>query len=256
VRRRLLACCLLLAVAGAGPQRGQRVLLIGNSLTLANGLGAMIEALARAAGDPPIETRTVAIGGYSLEDHWTQGEARRALAAGGWSTVVLQQGPSSLPESRDLLREYAGRFDVRVRRAGARTALFMVWPPAAGPGTYAQVSQSYRSAAADVHGLLLPVGDAFRAALEKDPRTPLFGTDGFHPSPLGTYLAAVVIYQALAHRPEPFVSPTLESPDGRFPAIVLSPETVALFTAAARPIPPSSRSWRANTCTASGCFQC
>jgi hypothetical protein len=234
VKGRLLACGLLLAVAGAGPQRGQRVLLIGNSLTLANGLGSMIEALARAAGNPPIETRTVAIGGYSLEDHWTQGDARRALRDGGWSTVVLQQGPSSLPESRDLLREYVGRFDAEARRAGARVALFMVWPPRSGPGTYAQVSQSYRSAAADVHGLLLPAGDAFRAALEKDPGAPLFDADGFHPSPLGTYLAAIVIYQALSNRAEPFVPATLESPERRFPPIVLAPGAVSLLRSAAR----------------------
>ncbi len=71
------------------------MLFIGNSLTAANRLGPMIEALARASGGPSIETRTVAYGGYSLEDHWTGGDARRTLAEGGWSTVVLQQGPSS-----------------------------------------------------------------------------------------------------------------------------------------------------------------
>jgi hypothetical protein len=110
----------------------------------------------------------------------------------------------------------------------------MVWPPRSGPGTFAQVSQSYRSAAADVHGLLLPAGDAFRVALEKDPSTPLFDADGFHPSALGTYLAAVVIHQALSNRGEPFVPATLQSPDGRFPAIVLAPEAVALLKSAAR----------------------
>jgi hypothetical protein len=82
--------------------------------------------------------------------------------------------------------------------------------------------------------VLLPAGDAFRAALDEDPRAPLFEADGFHPSALGTYLAAVVIYQVLSNRREPFVPATLESSDGRFPRIVLAPGAAALFRSAAR----------------------
>ena len=44
-------------------------------------------------------------------------------------------------------------------------------------------------------GLLLPAGDAWRAAWAADARLPLYGPDGFHPSPMGTYLAALVIYE-------------------------------------------------------------
>src|SRR5581483_7906932 len=86
-----------------------RVLFIGNSLTAANDLPAVLQQLAVAA-HRPLTCRAVAFGGYSLEDHWNHGEARRAIAEGGWSFVVLQQGPSALPESRVLLVEYARRF--------------------------------------------------------------------------------------------------------------------------------------------------
>jgi hypothetical protein len=76
---RVCACCAVVAASLAfTTAEPRRVLFIGNSLTLANGLGAMVEALARAAGDPPIEARSVAIAGYSLEDHWHSGDARRA----------------------------------------------------------------------------------------------------------------------------------------------------------------------------------
>src|SRR6266850_4072585 len=75
-----------------------RVLFIGNSLTTANDLPGVVAALFVAAGGDPIECRTVAFPGYSLEDNWNRGDARRAIAEGGWSTVVLQQGPSALPE--------------------------------------------------------------------------------------------------------------------------------------------------------------
>ncbi len=211
----------------------QRVLFVGNSLTLANGLPAMVSALADAAGDPPIVTRTVASGGVSLEDHWRQGEARLALARGGWSAIVLQQGPSSQPDSQDLLREFVRLFDRDARKVKARVALYMVWPPRSGPGTFAQVSLSYSRAAADVGGLLLPVGDVFRDALAIDPRLALLGPDGFHPTPLGTLLAAIVIHQRLSARAVPFVPAMLESPTAAFAPIRLAAETMQVFRTAA-----------------------
>ena len=106
---------------------------------------------------------------YSLEDHWNDREARRAIAR-GWDIVVLQQGPSALPESRVLLVEYAKRFDAEIRKTGARTALYMVWPSRARRGDFDGVSQSYAIAAKAVGGLLLPVGDAWRSAWAIDPR--------------------------------------------------------------------------------------
>ena len=113
--------------AAAGVET-RRVLFVGNSLTTTNDLPAMVESLSVGGGGPRLECHAVAFPGYSLEDHWNRGDAARAIGAGGWAAVVLQQGPSALPESRAGLVEYARRFDVVVKRAGARTALYMVWP--------------------------------------------------------------------------------------------------------------------------------
>src|SRR5690242_1674903 len=118
----------LFGTVGAGPQtHATRVLFIGNSLTTANDLPGLVARLA-SASNQPFESRTVAFGNYSLEDHWNRGDARRAIAEGGWSFVVLQQGPSALPESRVLLRTYARRLGDEAQHVGARTALYMVWP--------------------------------------------------------------------------------------------------------------------------------
>ena len=89
------------------PARAMRVLFIGNSLTAWNELPQVVARLAQADGQPQPLVRMVAVGGFSLEDHWHQGDARRAIADGPWDVVVLQQGPSALPESRRLLVEYA-----------------------------------------------------------------------------------------------------------------------------------------------------
>jgi hypothetical protein len=186
--------------AAGTPTAGGGILFIGNSLTTTNDLPAMIERLARESGGSPLVTRTVAEGGFSLEDHWNRGVAQRVIAAGGWSVVVLQQGPSALPESQANLREYAQRFDAEIRRVGARPALYMVWPESERAAVFDDVVASYRRAAEAVNGLLYPVGEAWRIAWRRDSRIALYGPDGFHPSPAGTYLAALVIYQQISGR--------------------------------------------------------
>src|SRR5688500_14029936 len=93
-----------------------RVLFIGNSLTSSNDLPGMIETLARTSGGPRVDCDAVAFPNFSLEDHWNRGDAGKAIARGGWNTIILQQGPSALPESQVLLREYTRKFDAEMRR--------------------------------------------------------------------------------------------------------------------------------------------
>lgn len=193
------------ALLSAQPAPPARILFIGNSLTYSNDLPRMVCDLAGAAGRGAV-CEQVAKPDYSLEDHWNERDARRAIAR-GWTFVVLQQGPSALPESRALLVEYTRRFNAEIATRGARTALFMVWPSRARRGDFPGVSQSYAAAASAVGGLLLPGGDAWRAAWAIDPNLALYNADGLHPSTMGSYLSALVIYQQLFEAIPP-ASPT------------------------------------------------
>jgi hypothetical protein len=195
VIRTLVALLVAFGVfALAPPQRSpqQRVLFIGNSLTFANDLPKMVESLARAK-DVRVTAEMIAFPDYSLEDHWQRGDGVRAIRRGGWSLVVLQQGPSALHESQVLLREYVKRFDAEIRKAGAKTGVYMVWPSRSRMQDFDGVSASYSAAARDVNGLLFPVGDAWRAAWKRDPSLALYSADGLHPTREGTYLAALMI---------------------------------------------------------------
>lgn len=178
-----------------------RILFIGNSLTAANNLPDIVESLGRAKGGRTIETTAITANNFSLEDHWNQGNARTALAKGGWSVVVLQQGPSALPESRVLLRDYTKRFAAEARKTGARTALYMVWPSKARSRDFDDVSESYALAARDVDGIVLRAGDAWREAWRRDPSLALYAEDGFHPSLMGSYLAALAVWRGLSAQP-------------------------------------------------------
>ena len=183
--------------ADGGSVRPLRVLFVGNSLTATNDLPAAVRALAAEAGRRPVETRTVAPGGVSLEEHWRSTGAREALAEGPWDAVVLQQGPSSLPDSRAHLRTWSRRWADEVRAHGARPALLGVWSEAERRQALPASIASYTAAAGAADAILLPAGAAWRAAWRREPGLELYGPDGFHPSVLGTALAALVVYAGL-----------------------------------------------------------
>ncbi len=174
------------------------VLFVGNSLTYTNDLPDMVRRLLQAHGDVgTVEVGTVAFPNFGLIDHWSQGAARSAIASGQWDCVVIQQGPSAT-EGRPSLLEYSQRFADDVEAGGGRLALYMVWPAANRFFDFDGVSASYEMAADRTGGLLFPAGEAWRNAWALDPSLDLYGPDGFHPTLLGTHLAALVIFQQLS----------------------------------------------------------
>lgn len=177
-----------------------RVLFIGNSLTYSNDLPSVVEAFAKATSQRAFANKTIAFPDFSLEDHWNRNDARKAIVSGEWDFVVLQQGPSASKEGRALLVEYGRRFAEAIRQIGARPAFYSIWPSANRMQDFKGVSESYRQAAEDVDGLVFPVGEAWLGAWKANPSIGLYSADGFHPSPAGSYLAGLVIYQQLYNR--------------------------------------------------------
>ena len=207
VLRRALLVCLFPLACGADPvwPNGEslRVLFIGNSLTYTNDLPGMLQRLSAADSGRSLEVRDLSRAGYALEDHWADALPRQVLSDGGWDVVILQQGPSSLPESRENLVTWASTWADAVRAQGGVAALYMVWPERARMEFFDDVSLSYRTAARAADALLFPAGDAWVAAWDEDPDLPLYGPDDFHPSVMGTYLAGLTIYRGLTSRAPP-----------------------------------------------------
>jgi hypothetical protein len=214
-RLRLLPVLLLLALVGCKktaavpapipvPQAGNalqlpdgppvRVLFIGNSLTSGHDVPGLVQAMA-AAGKVRVEYRSAGLGG-SLEDQWDAKSPRDAIKTEKWKFVVLQQGPSTLPESQANLKLWAGKWADEIRAAGAEPALYMVWSYQAQKNGLALAAQSYRAAADACRAKLLPAGEAWREALAADPELSLY-SDGLHANEAGAYLAALVITHGL-----------------------------------------------------------
>jgi hypothetical protein len=207
----LLARLLVLlagSVAACGGEMGPnddpsatfRVLFIGNSLTYTNDLPSMVKALADSAGVERSHFAMVAFPNFALEDHWAQGEALTAIRRGGWDHVIMQQGPSALPESRVNLIFWAKKLAEEIRMIDAVPGMYTVWPSSDRSGDFPRVVESYQMAADSIGGPAFPAGAAWLAAWEVESGLALYGGDGFHPSPRGSYLAAITIFGRLYHR--------------------------------------------------------
>lgn len=183
--------------ASSPPSDALRILFIGNSLTYTNDLPAMVDSIASRGGGTRVEVTRIAYPNYSLTEHRLRGEAETAIRQAGWTLVILQQGPTSLPDSRVQLLAEARWFAGIASEAGVPLAFLMVWPDRSRLAFFDDVATSYRLAADSTGALLLPAGDAWRAGWRRDPTLDFFGPDGFHPAPLGTYVAALVIVDRL-----------------------------------------------------------
>lgn len=204
------------------PESDLRVLFVGNSLTYSNDLPGVVSALAKA-GNRSFSYATLAVGGWSLEEHWNAGLPALITGAGP-DVVVLQQGPSSLPQNQPHLAHWTREFTAVIREAGGEPALLMVWPDRTREAFFPQVRQAYSAAAAGVDGLFIPGGQTWVEAWAIDPDLPFWGSDGFHPSYLGTLAAAMATYAVLFDA-DPATIPDLDG-DG------VPPELVALLRTA------------------------
>ena len=189
----LVAACASTAPEAPAPTR---VLFIGNSLTSYNNLPGIVEAMGRARG-VELDVHSVLRNNASVQDHWDEGTARRMVENERWDFVIFQHGPSASEDGRIALREAMALFAPKVRAAGGVPALYMVWPFASRPQDFDRVRETYALAAQDVNGLFLPAGEAWRAAWREDAGIELYLPDGLHPTPAGSYAAALVIYAGI-----------------------------------------------------------
>lgn len=208
----LIACSL--GTAPEAPDGAVKVLFIGNSLTYTNDLPLTVAQLATSAGLPECYCVAIAYPNFSLEDHYDFRDAVDALQGEDWDIVVMQQGPSALTDSRVNLRLWAGYFGNIIDSVGATAVMYGVWPQRDRSFDFPNVAESYRLAAQDIGALFAPAGEAWRLAWAQDSTLPLYSADDFHPSTMGTYLAALVVFQRIYDR-SPLGVQTTAVVDGR-----------------------------------------
>jgi hypothetical protein len=195
--RYILTICLVLSISSSAcsHQSPVRILFIGNSYTYYNGgIDKQLRGLA-----PSIETECVAVGGYNLEKHWTDGKALEAIHKGGWDYVVLQEQSQIPVTDQERFYEYAGKFDHEIRNSGAKTIILMTWerPDSIKYGvTTENLASACNALGAELAADVAPAGLAFANALRDRPDLVLYARDG-HPTIEGTYLTACVLYAVI-----------------------------------------------------------
>ncbi|MCH8189067.1 MAG: SGNH/GDSL hydrolase family protein [Proteobacteria bacterium] len=216
---------ILFGVAGLGAisanrdNNAVRILFIGNSLTSANNLPAMVAAIADSRGVEVI-TDAHTPGGARLRNHAANKNVLRKLRKQSWDFVVLQEQSQS-PGFNDwqLARDvfpHATRLVEESKKVNPDTSVifYMTMAHRNGDpanqrvsselltyeGTQRRINGTYLMMARDNQALVAPVGEAWRIVREERPDIALYA-DNTHPNPTGTYLAACVFYATLFQSP-------------------------------------------------------
>jgi hypothetical protein len=221
----------LAVLSACNSQPSTRILIIGNSYTFFN--GGLEKQLAGLA--PSAEVASIAIAGYSLENHWKAGKALKEIRSGTWNFVVLQE-QSQLPSVEQFRQTQmypaARRLIGAIRNQGARPLFYLTWArrdgwPENGMPDYASmqaaINQGYVAIAAEQHVAVAPVGVAWSQLVAGNTPVELWQQDGSHPTEAGTYLAACVFYATIFR----------ESPKGLSYHSSLSADEAAMIQAAA-----------------------
>jgi hypothetical protein len=228
----LLTILFLAATVGyARAEPSLKVLFVGNSYTYVNDLPKMVSQLAAADGRR-LEAETDAPGGMTLVQHSKNAHTVERIQKGHWNWVVLQdqsQTPA-FPAQQLQTAFYPGvrTLNTAVLAAGAKPLLYMTWGHKDGdPGNFPRdnytamqlrLRHGYENIARPLSIRVAPVGLAWQSVVGEQPALALWQGDGSHPTPIGTYLAACVIYQCLFNR----------SPVGNTFTAGLDPKTVHL----------------------------
>ena len=200
-------------VTSLGIENPKQVLFMGNSyLYYNNSLHNIAVRIARAAdkeNSKSYKYKSVTISGGYLSDQLHAMEGYVKPGAFGYDKpfdVVILQGYSNsqvVPEKRENFDKTVKQLDKIIKASGAKTALYMThaygekhkkYDPAMIEG----IRKGYLETGNEVGALVIPVGLAFDAAYESKPGIKLhMDYDGSHPTKLGSYLAANVVYASL-----------------------------------------------------------
>jgi hypothetical protein len=172
------------------------VLFIGNSLTYTNNLPGLVIKSAKLQGIQ-IDSKMIAFPNYALIDHWKDGQVQKLIANKKYDFVIMQQGPSSQINGRNMLIEYGEKYSSICKLNNTKLCYFMVWPSLNYYHTFDAVIKNHKDAASINNSILLPVGEVWKDYFDKTNDFQYYSSDGFHPSLEGSKIAAKVIVEYL-----------------------------------------------------------
>ncbi|PQA86000.1 SGNH/GDSL hydrolase family protein [Hyphococcus luteus] len=256
------ALILMAPLSGSGHAEGKdgpaaqapgpvRILFIGNSLTHFNDLPTVLEQVANHDGAIRAQTAMIARDGATLEQHWREGKAGKAIGEARWDYVVLQEqsqlGARIVDGVRkmnapDAFYETARAFDREIHESGAQTVFLLTWSHKDKPEEQALLDEAYETIADELDAVLAPAGAAWRLMRESESGIELY-YDNVHPNFNGAYLSALVTGMTLI--PDfpkdgggvlTFVIAAEEPPASVFETVEIAPDTAEQLQEAAQTV--------------------
>ena len=172
------------------------ILFVGNSLTYTNNLPELVKQRAQEK-NITLGIKTIVKPNYAIVDHWAEGEVQQYIESKKFDYVIIQQGPSSQQEGRDMLIVGGKKYADLCAENDAKLCYFMVWPSLTYYQTFGGVIKNHEDAARLNNAILCPVGIVWKDHFDTTNEFDYYGSDGFHPSLSGSQVAANVIVATL-----------------------------------------------------------
>ena len=184
----------------------KRVLWIGNSRSFTNDMPAMVRAIADESGSAEkLQIVEHLLPGARLRDHWTNDRVHALLAAEPWDEIIIQaQSGAHFKDERGYFHDYGARLVRKAKDNAGTVRLLVTWTyddadmSKTSRDTYHRRIQSDHKTLASKTGVeLTNVGKIWEANRTTSFDFPLT-TDGNHPTPQGSYIAALALYSDMA----------------------------------------------------------
>ena len=215
---------LVLILNSCGPSNNKtlKVLLIGNSSIYFNNMPKMIEHIARENG-PDIKTEMIAFGGYTLNDHIIDGIVNKVLNSAHWDYVILNEqstlgenyvvgGVQRVKESETFYNSVR-KFDSIISERGAKTILISLYARKNAPKVDGELlDYSYMKIAKELGIKISPVSQTWRDISKLRSKWQLYREDNLHPTALGSFITANVLYSTLTDSKSKPISGSISAP--------------------------------------------
>lgn len=192
------------------------VLFLGNSFTAANQMTETLSSLASEYGDSIYSEHHWA-GSQTLQQQSDNPDTETKINSRSWDYVVLQEQSqiSGFMPGWDV-----GEFEyysynpaqsltalIKTNSLCSEVCYFMTWgynvgdtatyPDDTYPEQQSRIRRNYLLLANDLGGIVSPVGIAWKRVRDEKPWLNMYDADGYHPSSIGSYLAACVFFTTI-----------------------------------------------------------
>ncbi|HHC80034.1 MAG TPA: hypothetical protein ENK46_09145 [Flavobacteriia bacterium] len=182
--------------------KAEKVLFIGNSHTFFNGgINTILKGFTDISNLPySPEIKNIAVGGYTLEDHWNHQATQDMIDSKEWDVIVLQENSIRAATDVNAMFEFASKFENKASSIGAKVYFFMTWAYENQPQMTDQLDANYHQVARQLSSTVVPVGLAFKDFIATNNSIHLYASDSIHPSQAGSFLSACLFYKELYNK--------------------------------------------------------